>query len=286
MSGRRHLLRLVPGRARRDPAVRQARDHCADRAIGVRQVDRPTLLEPDERPDPRSAHHRHRLLPRAGHLRPEVDPIEVRRRIGMVFQKPNPFPKSIYDNVAYGPRVTGMKGDKALDDGRAGAPLGPPCGTRSRTSSSSPALGLSGGQQQRLCIARTIAVRPEVTLMDEPCSALDPIATARIEDLIDRTEGATTRSSSSPTTCSRRPASRSARRSSPPPPPASRASWSRSATPRDLQQPQGEGHRGLHLRPVRLIRAWSAAPPVPPPGCGLSCRPADSTGPGLRPPRT
>ena len=116
---------------------------------------------------------------------PRVDPVEVRRRIGMVFQKPNPFPKSIYDNVAFGPRVTGMakkKGD--LEDiverslGRAA--LWDEVKDRLKDS----ALGLSGGQQQRLCIARAIAVDPDVLLMDEPCSALDPIATARIEDLM------------------------------------------------------------------------------------------------------
>src|SRR5262249_45246917 len=112
----------------------------------------------------------------------DVDPIEVRRRIGMVFQRPNPFPKSIYDNIAYGLRVLGMK--DSLDDrirpalGRAA--LGDEVKTRLRKS----ALGLSGGQQQRLCIARAIAVEPDVVLLDEPASALDPIATAAIEDLM------------------------------------------------------------------------------------------------------
>ncbi|WP_127509119.1 phosphate ABC transporter ATP-binding protein PstB [Actinoplanes solisilvae] len=113
----------------------------------------------------------------------EVDPIELRRRIGMVFQKPNPFPKSIYDNIAYGPRVTGMKVtsmndlvEQALRD----AALWDEVKDKLKQS----ALALSGGQQQRLCIARTIAVRPEVILMDEPCSALDPIATGKIEDLM------------------------------------------------------------------------------------------------------
>ncbi len=112
-----------------------------------------------------------------------VDPIEVRRRIGMVFQKPNPFPKSIYDNVAYGPRVTGMK-PKSMDDlveeGLRGAALWDEVKDKLKQN----AYGLSGGQQQRLCIARTLATRPDVILMDEPCSALDPIATARIEDLM------------------------------------------------------------------------------------------------------
>jgi phosphate transport system ATP-binding protein len=113
-----------------------------------------------------------------------VDPIEVRRRIGMVFQKPNPFPKSIYDNVAYGPRVTGMKVD-SMDDLVEQALRGAALWDEVKDKLKQSAYGLSGGQQQRLCIARTIAVRPEVILMDEPCSALDPIATARIEDLME-----------------------------------------------------------------------------------------------------
>ena len=116
---------------------------------------------------------------------PRVDPVEVRRRIGMVFQKPNPFPKSIYDNIAFGPRVTGMAKKKSdLDDiverSLRRAALWDEVQDRLKDS----ALGLSGGQQQRLCIARAIAVDPDVLLMDEPCSALDPIATAHIEDLM------------------------------------------------------------------------------------------------------
>jgi phosphate transport system ATP-binding protein len=113
----------------------------------------------------------------------DVDAIEVRRRIGMVFQKPNPFPKSIYDNIAYGPRVTGMKVDnmdELVEEALRSAALWDEVKDKLKQS----AYGLSGGQQQRLCIARTIAVRPEVILMDEPCSALDPIATSRIEDLM------------------------------------------------------------------------------------------------------
>ena len=112
-----------------------------------------------------------------------VDVAEVRRRIGMVFQKPNPFPKSIHDNVAYGPRINGHKrGDISdrVEHALQRAALWDEVKDKLRQS----ALGLSGGQQQRLCIARAIAVRPEVILMDEPCSALDPIATARIEDLM------------------------------------------------------------------------------------------------------
>jgi phosphate transport system ATP-binding protein len=113
-----------------------------------------------------------------------VDPVEVRRRIGMVFQKPNPFPKSIYDNVAYGPRLFGIKKraqlDEVVETSLGKAALWDEVKDRLKDS----AMGLSGGQQQRLCIARAIATRPDVVLMDEPCSALDPIATARIEDLM------------------------------------------------------------------------------------------------------
>lgn len=113
---------------------------------------------------------------------PAIDPVEVRKRIGMVFQKPNPFPKSIYDNVAFGPRLAGLKGsmDDRVEAALRRAALWDEVKDRLKKS----AMGLSGGQQQRLCIARAIAVEPEVVLMDEPCSALDPIATSRIEDLM------------------------------------------------------------------------------------------------------
>ncbi len=113
---------------------------------------------------------------------PRVDPVEVRRRIGMVFQKPNPFPKSIYDNVAYGPRIAGQKKglDEVVESSLRKAALWDEVKDRLGDS----AIGLSGGQQQRLSIARAIATQPEVLLMDEPCSALDPIATARIEELM------------------------------------------------------------------------------------------------------
>jgi phosphate transport system ATP-binding protein len=115
---------------------------------------------------------------------PEVSATEVRRRIGMVFQKPNPFPKSIYDNVAYGPRLNGTRDRRKLDEiverSLRAAALWDEVKDRLHNS----AFGMSGGQQQRLCIARTIAVEPDVVLMDEPCSALDPIATARVEDLM------------------------------------------------------------------------------------------------------
>ncbi|GLI46466.1 MAG: phosphate ABC transporter ATP-binding protein [Methanoculleus bourgensis] len=115
---------------------------------------------------------------------PDCDVVELRKRIGMVFQKPNPFPSSIYDNVAYGPRVHGVRGRKVLDaivrESLEAAALWDEVADRLHDS----AMGLSGGQQQRLCIARTLAVEPEIILMDEPCSALDPIATSKIENLI------------------------------------------------------------------------------------------------------
>jgi phosphate transport system ATP-binding protein len=111
-----------------------------------------------------------------------VDPVEVRRRIGMVFQKPNPFPKSIYDNVAFGPKIAGFKGnmDDLVEESLHRAALWDEVRKKVKDS----AMALSGGQQQRLCIARAIATKPDVILMDEPCSALDPIATAKIEDLM------------------------------------------------------------------------------------------------------
>jgi len=114
----------------------------------------------------------------------DVDVVVLRKRIGMVFQKPNPFPMSIYDNIAYGPRIHGMnakrKLDEVVEDSLKAAALWDEVGDIL----DKPALDLSGGQQQRLCIARTLAVKPDVILFDEPCSALDPISTAKIEDLI------------------------------------------------------------------------------------------------------
>ena len=124
----------------------------------------------------RIAYHGHDLYD------PGVDPVEVRRRVGMVFQRPNPFPKSIYDNVAFGPRITGRrKGlDEIVEEALVNAALWDEVKGKLKQS----AFALSGGQQQRLCIARCLAVQPDVLLMDEPCSALDPIATSRIEDLM------------------------------------------------------------------------------------------------------
>jgi phosphate transport system ATP-binding protein len=142
----------------------------------IRCLNRMNDLIPSARVEGRVMYHGENLY--AG----DIDPVQVRKRIGMVFQKPNPFPKSIYDNIAFGPRVMGMKGDmdeiveRAL---RRGA-LWDEVKDRLKTN----AFGMSGGQQQRLCIARALAIEPDVLLMDEPCSALDPISTGRIEDLM------------------------------------------------------------------------------------------------------
>jgi phosphate transport system ATP-binding protein len=114
----------------------------------------------------------------------QVDPVEVRRRIGMVFQKPNPFPKSIYDNVAYGPRILGVRDKRKLDDIVERSLIQAALLDEVKDDLKKSGLALSGGQQQRLCIARALAVEPEIILMDEPCSALDPIATLRIEELM------------------------------------------------------------------------------------------------------
>ncbi|MDQ3592648.1 MAG: phosphate ABC transporter ATP-binding protein PstB [Actinomycetota bacterium] len=144
----------------------------------LRSLNRMNDLIPEARVTGRISYHEQDIYGS------DVDPIEVRRRIGMVFQKPNPFPKSIYANVAYGPKVVGMdvkNMDDIVEEALTRAALWDEVKDKLKQS----AYGLSGGQQQRLCIARTIAVQPEVILMDEPCSALDPIATARIEDLMD-----------------------------------------------------------------------------------------------------
>jgi phosphate transport system ATP-binding protein len=142
----------------------------------LRCLNRMNDLVPSARVDGKLLYHGTDLY---GH---GVDPIEVRRRIGMVFQRPNPFPKSIYDNVAYGLRIQGMKDhlDDRVEQALRGAAIWDEVKNRLKRS----ALGLSGGQQQRLCIARAIAVQPDVILLDEPASALDPISTQAIEDLM------------------------------------------------------------------------------------------------------
>ena len=117
---------------------------------------------------------------------PRVDPVQLRARVGMVFQKPNPFPKSIYDNIAYGPRIHGLARSKSeLDEIVENSLRRAALWDEAKDRLQEPGTGLSGGQQQRLCIARAVATEPEVLLMDEPCSALDPIATAQVEELID-----------------------------------------------------------------------------------------------------
>lgn len=115
----------------------------------------------------------------------DCDEIYLRKRIGMVFQRPNPFPMSIYDNIAYGPRIHGIKNKKVLDEIVEKSLRGAALWDETKDRLKSSALGMSGGQQQRLCIARTLAVSPEVILMDEPTSALDPISTGKMEDLMD-----------------------------------------------------------------------------------------------------
>lgn len=125
------------------------------------------------------------LFHRQNIYRAGIDPVEVRRRIGMVFQKPNPFPKSIYDNIAWGARINGFSGKKSnMDDLVEQTLRGAALWDEVKDKLQDSGLSLSGGQQQRLCIARTIAVRPDIILMDEPCSALDPISTLKIEELM------------------------------------------------------------------------------------------------------
>ena len=119
----------------------------------------------------------------------ETDVVELRKNVGMVFQKPNPFPMSIYDNIAYGPRIHGVRNvDKIVEESLKDAALWDEVSDRL----DKPAMGLSGGQQQRLCIARTLAMKPDVILFDEPCSALDPVSTAKIEELMDELRGSYT----------------------------------------------------------------------------------------------
>jgi phosphate transport system ATP-binding protein len=142
----------------------------------IRCLNRMNDLIPTARVDGQVIYHDQNLYD------DKIDPVQVRKRIGMVFQKPNPFPKSIYDNIAFGPRVMGMKGDmdEIVENALRRGALWDDVKDRLKAN----AFGLSGGQQQRLCIARALATEPDVLLMDEPCSALDPISTGRIEDLM------------------------------------------------------------------------------------------------------
>jgi phosphate transport system ATP-binding protein len=142
----------------------------------IRCLNRMNDLIPSARVEGRIVYHGEDLYD------DDIDPVQVRKRIGMVFQKPNPFPKSIYDNIAFGPRVMGMKGDmdEIVENALKRGALWDEVKDRLKTN----AFGMSGGQQQRLCIARALATSPDVLLMDEPCSALDPISTGRIEDLM------------------------------------------------------------------------------------------------------
>lgn len=144
----------------------------------LRAINRMNDLIPNARIEGRLLYRGHNLYA------DDVDPVEVRRRIGMVFQKPNPFPKSIYENVAYGPRLLGIKNKKELDDIVEKSLRGAALWDEVKNTLNKSGLALSGGQQQRLCIARTIAIEPDVILMDEPASALDPIATQKIEQLM------------------------------------------------------------------------------------------------------
>jgi phosphate transport system ATP-binding protein len=142
----------------------------------IRCLNRMNDLIPSAKVDGRVVYHGEDIYA------PQIDPVEVRKRIGMVFQKPNPFPKSIHDNIAFGPRILGMDGD--MDEIVEGALRRAALWDEVKDRLESNAFGMSGGQQQRLCIARCLAVNPDVILMDEPCSALDPISTGKIEDLM------------------------------------------------------------------------------------------------------
>ena len=187
-----------------------------------------------------------------------VDPIAVRTQIGMVFQKPNPFPKSIYDNIAYGPRVTGMKVDNMDDLVERGAARAPRCGTRSRTSSSSRRTGSPAVSSSGCASPAPSPPEPDVILMDEPCSALDPIATSRIEDLMvnlrdDYTIIIVTHNMQQAARVSDRTAFFTARPTRPPA--TAPACWSSSTDTRNIfANPARQAHRGLHLRPLRLSR--------------------------------
>ncbi len=178
-----------------------------------------------------------------------VDPVQLRATVGMVFQKPNPFPKSIYDNVAYGPRIHGLARNKAeLDEIVETSLRRAALWDEVKDRLAAPGTGLSGGQQQRLCIARAVATAPEVLLMDEPCSALDPIATAQVEELIDELRA---QYSVVIVTHSMQQAARVSQKHRLLPP---RQSGRIRRDRADLHQPQGPADRKLHHRPDRLRR--------------------------------
>jgi phosphate transport system ATP-binding protein len=162
--------------------IEKGKDHRHHRPFGLRQIHAAARLQPHERLRANQPRKRRNSVARHNLYSKEIDPVEVRRRIGMVFQKPNPFPKSIYENIAWGARINGFKGnmDELVEQSLRGAALWDEVKDKLKES----AYALSGGQQQRLCIARTIAIQPEIILMDEPASALDPISTLRIEELM------------------------------------------------------------------------------------------------------
>jgi phosphate transport system ATP-binding protein len=174
--GRAHAVRGVSMPVARNRITAMIGPSGCGKSTVLRAVNRMNDLIPGARVEGQVTYHGQDIYA------PNVDPIAVRRHIGMVFQKANPFPKSIFDNVAYGLRVNGMTDD--LGDRVEHALKGAALWDEVKDTLKKSALALSGGQQQRLCIARAIAVQPEVLLMDEPCSALDPIATARIEELM------------------------------------------------------------------------------------------------------
>ena len=165
---------------------RRAAHHRAHRAVGLRQVHVSALPQPDERHHPERPGDGPGAARRLGPVCAGVDVTGLRRRVGMVFQRPNPFPQSVFDNAAFGPRVLGTHRGSALSELVEASLRSADLWDEVKDSLGQDALALSLGQQQRLCIARAIAVEPEVILMDEPCSALDPVATLRVEELMRR----------------------------------------------------------------------------------------------------
>ena len=245
--GREPELRRQPRPARHLHGHRREDGHRVHRPLRLRQVHPAALPQPDERP-----HRRHDDHGDASRVKgldiyaPKTDVIEVRRRIGMVFQKSNPFPKSIFENVVYGLRIAGI-GDKAtLDEAGERSLRGAALWDEVKDRLEESGLSLSGGQQQRLCIARAIAVEPEIVLMDEPCSALDPIATVKIEELI---YGLKEHYTIVIVTHNLQQAARVSDKTA--------FFWlgrlvEYGVTSADVHEPAGEADRGLHHGPVRL----------------------------------